>query len=338
MKRRILLIVILPLLALAVWLLLNNDKSTELKENPLSETVVDTSNHDAPKKPSLATEVVQPKSVQVTSQLPEGNCQLVDDGMPSFDEAFAKSFAQTYAYTGVTFEDMQMIRRLLPGVSRAAELTFTEFKNETVEAEGPYQGWSLQQVLAAAKQGNAQAQFIAGSELMYRSYTQGNSIDIESYRQGKQWLHQAAQAGVEKSLQRLQLLSMFSHRVIWRRSRESDPAFYREIRGDYLAYRQLLEQHESAATYALLLIEELPPQQSALSLTEYPTDHLLLQEAQQKLGEYSRKMALEDEMVDREEKDRLAWLHRNINLYQIAIGIDNECQKLHRLEAKSDTP
>lgn len=337
MKRRILLFVTPSLLALTIWLLLSNDNSTDLNEPPLSEPVVDTSTHDAPKKPSLTTEVVQPKSVQVTSQLLEGNCQLFDDGMPSFDEAFANSFAQTYAYTGVTFEDIQMIQQLLPEVSRAAALTFTEFKNETVEAEGSYQGWSLQQVLAAAKQGDAQAQFIAGSELMYRSYTQGNSLDIESYRQGKQLLHQAAQARVEKSLHRLQLLSMFSHRVIWRRSSESDPAFYREIRGDYLAYRQLLEQHESAATYALLLIEELPPQQSVLGLTEYPADHLLLQEAQQKLEEYRWEMALEEEVVAQQEKDRLAWLHRNINLYQIAIGIDNECQKLHRLEAANGT-
>lgn len=337
MKRRILLFVTPSLLALTIWLLLSNDNSTDLNEPPLSEPVVDTSTHDAPKKPSLTTEVVQSKSVQVTSQLLEGNCQLVDDGMPSFDEAFANSFAKKYAYTGVTLDDMSMLRTMMSDVSHYAALQFTDFKNGQVDIPGKYHGWALSRVMEDAKQGDAQAQLLAGSELMHRAFLQTGNADIESYRQGKQLLHQAASAGTREALPRLQMISLFSHRVIWRRHQSDEPEFYRETRSDYIAYRQLLEQHGSVGIYAVLLLENPPPQQSLLGLSEWLPDTSLLDDAEAKRLAYQRDMKLPEATVDQAEKERLAWLQRNIDLYELAISIESECKKLQSVDGESDT-
>lgn len=286
---------------------------------------------DSRSLPHLILNSTSANSVTASNVDPEANCQVLDNGIPDFNDAFIHEYLHQFPNSRLLFEDLKLLREISPEINRLAGLPFTEVdtKTNTITGESEFKGQSYAVVEAAANNGNPQAQQIIGAHEMYMSFTQTDTIQIIRYKHGSKLLLNAARNGQKDALELLRILSLFSHRVSWRKSNSIETATYDSIKADYMAYDELAMKYGGPASFFLLQAEEIPPVKSALGLTEPPITSNILKLAEERKQVYEEELGLPEPSNElKQKKERLAWQHRNLDIAQLIQDLNKACAGL----------
>ena len=310
----------------------NNTGVGQTRPTAVSETPTKGSiENESRSPPHLILNSTSADSVTASNIDPEADCQVLDSGIPDFNDAFIHEYLLQFPNSRLLFEDMKLLREISPEINRLAGLPFTEVdtRTNTITGESEFKGRSYGVVEAAANNGNSVAQQIVGAHEMYLSFTQTDTIQIDRYKNGSKLLLNAARNGQKDALELLRILSLFSHRVGWRKSNSIETATYESIKADYMAYDELAMKYGGPASFFLLQAEEIPPVKSALGLTEPPLTSNILKLAEERKQAYEKELGLPEPSNElKQKKERLAWQHRNVDMAQLIQDLNKACAGL----------
>jgi len=287
--------------------------------------------HQAPDKIRNAKGV---DSVTPTHIHPVANCQTLENDVPDFNDAFIDEYLRQFPNSRLLIEDLKLLKEMSSELSRLAALQLTEVDTETntITGESGFKGQSYAVVEAAANNGNPQAQQIVGAHEMYMSFTQTDTIQIDRYKNGSKLLLNAARNGQQDALELLRILSLFSHRVGWRKSNSIETATYDSIKADHIAYDELARKYGGPASFFLLQAEEIPPVKSTLGLTEPPINSNTLKLAEERKQAYEKELGLPEPSNElKQKKERIAWLRQNVDIFQIIYDLNKFCGQFKQL-------